>query len=125
MAAVTLRMVVVSLASDLAQSVACYSDAPPSYVDQIEGEVRSFGGRRRILLGDDEGVSFGQTLRELTAEHVRTLRSWKGLPVLYRDAWGTKVYGTYLAPNPQAEKARREVWSLAIAFTESTVYESV
>lgn len=120
MASVSLPSVVLSLASDTAQRIVCYSDSPPKYTDALEGEVRSYGGRRRILTGDDEGVSFSQTLREVTLADVVTLRSWKGLPVLWRDKFGTKVYGVFFAVSPGAQKTR-STWDVEVGFTESTV----
>lgn len=123
MATATLPAVILSLAEDPAQQIVCYS-ADGGETDQVEGEVRAYGGRRRILLGDDDGRSITRQLRNLTLEQLTTLRTWRGLPVLFRDPHGRKVYGAFFAVEPTPHRDRVG-WDVQLVITESTFDEEV
>ena len=97
MASVALDTVFLSLASDLTQSVQL--DVPAVDDDeQGSGDVRTYaGGRQRSI--SRAGVRRTLPLEPdwLTREQVATLRSWRGLTVLYRDPTGRKFYAVYHA----------------------------
>lgn len=123
MAAVVLTRVVLALADDPAQQLQAVSSNPGEN-DSIEGEVRAYGGRRRILLGDDSGRTMERGLRRLTTEQVTLLRSWKGRALLLRDTYGSKIYGTYLTLSPRPYKDGTG-WDVTFTFIESTFDEAV
>lgn len=63
-----------------------------------EGEVRGYaGGRYRAVLGPGTTRGIGLTLRGCTPAQVLQLEAWRGTVLLYRDTYGVRQFGTYLA----------------------------
>lgn len=123
MAAVALTRVFLSLADDPAQVIAAFS-ADPSEREDIDGAVESYGDRRRIVLGDDEGRTLQRTLRLLTPAQVALLRSWKGRALLLRDKKGRKAYGTFFQLQV-VDYVDRDSADVSLTFIESSFDEAV
>lgn len=95
MAKVSLRLAVLALADDLSQSVSFPTAARSRQMD-VAGSVRRMaGGRLRTVRRAGSSLTVGVTAVSVTPEVQRTIESWAGRTVLFRDSWGTKLYGTF------------------------------
>lgn len=95
MAKIILDRVWFTLGSDTSQSLACLRTDGQDFGDDIEGEVRSYaGGRERFISTSTRKKSVGVAVVVKPAGYV-VLESWAGQRVLYRDEFGTKMWGIY------------------------------
>ncbi len=95
MAAVSLSPAIIALADDPTQAVASFT-AGRSRALEVPGSVRRMAnGRLRTVRRAGSARQVGVTLVSVTPAQVRTLESWAGRTVLYRDSWGVKVYGAF------------------------------
>lgn len=124
MASVTLSRVWINLASDMSQSVSARSNGR-SDVRSVAGQVRTYsGGRRRVVTRAGTQQTVGATLVLLTAMQVSTLESWRGALVLFRDSFGRKVWGTFLAV-PVTDNLDDSTFNVALVLESITHSEAV
>jgi len=74
----------------------------PGKVFQVSqaGEFRSYaGGRTRLVLGTSISYSEPLMLRAVPESDVKLLINWTGDFLLFRDTYGMKMWGSYLAPS--------------------------
>lgn len=99
MASVTLRYTWVNLLST-GESVKGYTARGRSHGRARDGEVRRMaGGRFRAVgtLGTRRTQTFA--IRDLSQTDCDTLELWAGEPVLIRDKYGRRMFGTYWSVN--------------------------
>lgn len=94
---------------------------------ELDGEVRFYaGGRRRVITSARDTAKYPLTLQWLTDAQVATLTGWRGRVLLLRDAFGRRVFGSYLALDVKdvyVDGGRASIVSLT--FTELTYSDAV
>jgi hypothetical protein len=95
MATVTLDRAWLSLAADPSVAVSFFTTGRGDQRAK-PGEVRRYAnGRLRTVTRVGSEQTLTLMARSLTPAQVDQLDSWRGTVVLFRDAWGRKMYGTF------------------------------
>lgn len=124
MAAVALDRAFLSLASAPSRYVAAFT-TDRAEVQSAPGEVRRMAnGRLRVVSRAGSARTIDATLMLLPPADVETVRSWLGSVVLFRDAWGRKVYGAFFEIDVIDSKDRT-VQDVKLSLSEVSFSEAV
>lgn len=124
MATVTLDRAFLSLAATPSVYVAAFT-AERSEQLAVPGEVRRMAnGRLRTVRRAGSATTLGVSFPNLTAAQVQTFRDWTGSTVLFRDAWGRRMYGVYFAVDVK-DRTDRGGHHVKIALSQVTVSDAV
>jgi hypothetical protein len=95
MASVTLHRSFLAPAADLSAVLVFFSSGRAENLS-VPGEVRRYaGGRLRIVTQAGAATRLSVTARAVSSADLQTMRDLAGAVVLFRDAWGRKMYGAY------------------------------
>lgn len=86
-----------ALATNTYDTVQCGTSGR-SEVFTREGSFRNYAdGRTRVILGNTVTNTNAIQLRALSQENASKVNGWVGKTVLFRDSYGRRIYGTFLA----------------------------
>lgn len=78
----------------------------------VDGEVSTWaGGRQRAMFTPGERGQMPVTLLILSASTVDTLRSWEGVPVIFRDTFGLSFVGVFFNVTPADRRGEPGVFN--------------
>lgn len=93
--------------------------------DSVDGDVSTWaGGRQRASIADGERGQSAIGLRLLTLSTVETLRSWKGIPVQFRDTRGQRLFGVYFDVDVK-ERREPDLYDADITLRTLSIVEGV
>lgn len=124
MASVTLDRAFLSAASDLADVVTFFTDARTDERASMVEVRRYANGRNRAITRTGSSRIIGVTARYVPAGTVGWLDEHRGQVVLFRDAWGRKVHGTYPSVSVR-DYTDRGGSDVSLTITEVTYSEEV
>ena len=125
MAAVSLETVLLAAVSDPSTTLSLDVNSR-SETDSLVGQVRAYAGGRQRSVARAGARRTVPIKFDVIANRplLATLRSWKGVPVLYRDPRGRKLYAVFFDLTIE-EHIAVEIAKVSLTLSEITITEVV